>query len=263
MRATNRKTPVWATEILISAIFSLAAVNAQAQGRAGAGPPPPPPAPKAAAPIDLTGYWVALVTEDWRYRMAVPPKGDFVGVPVNQVARDAAGTWDSAKDEAAGEQCRAYGVGGLMRMPTRLNINWQDESTLKLETDAGTQTRILNFKPSPSQGGDWQGVSMASWDRQVGVMGPGRGGAVPGGSLKVVTTKMKPGYLRKNGIPYSANAVITEYFERFDQPNGEALLLVITEVNDPAYLATPFWTSTHFRKQKDSAGWNPTPCSVK
>ena len=81
--------------------------------------------------------------------------------------------------------------------------------------------------------------------------------------MKIVTTKMKPGYLRKNGVPYSANAVITEYLERFDQPDGGSLLLVITEVNDPANLAAPFWTSTHFKKQKDAAGWNPTPCSSK
>ena len=154
------KAPGCVAAILISAIGLTMAADVNAQGRGGAagGPPPgPPPTPKAAAPIDLTGYWVALITEDWRYRMAVPPKGDFIGVPVNQAARDAGNAWDSAKDEAAGEQCKAYGVGGLMRMPTRLNINWQDDSTLKLETDAGTQTRILNFKPSQSAGGDWQG----------------------------------------------------------------------------------------------------------
>ena len=225
-----------------------------------------PANPKAAAPVDLTGYWVSLVTEDWRYRMATPPKGDVLGVPLNQAGRDLANAWNPAKESSAGEQCKAYGVGGIMRMPTRLRISWQDDTTLKVETDAGTQTRVLNFKPSStssSPGSDWQGVSSANWERQGSVMGPGRGGPPPGGSLKVVTTRMKPGYLRKNGVPYSGDAVITEYFERFDQPNGEALLVVITEVNDPAYLATPFWTSTHFKKQNDAAGWSPTPCSVR
>ena len=118
------KAPGWVAAILISAVGLTMAADVNAQGRGGAagGPPPgPPPTPKAAAPIDLTGYWVALITEDWRYRMAVPPKGDFIGVPVNQAARDAGNAWDSAKDEAAGEQCKAYGVGGLMRMPMRLN----------------------------------------------------------------------------------------------------------------------------------------------
>jgi hypothetical protein len=242
-----------------------ASLSAYAQGRGGGrGPgPQPPQSPQAAAPIDITGYWVSLVTEDWRYRMATPPKGDFLGVPLNQAGRDAANAWDPAKEEAAGEQCKAYGAGGIMRMPTRLHIAWQDMNTLKMETDAGTQTRILSFTPSQSPGGDWQGVSLASWDRQATVMGIGRGGPPPGGSLKVVTSKMKPGFLRKNGVPYSADAVMTEYFDRFDQPNGESLLMVISEVNDPTYLATPFWTSTHFKKQNDAAGWNPTPCFAK
>ena len=95
-----------------------------------------------------------------------------------------------------------------------------------------------------------------------------RGGFFPGavargGSLKVVTTSMKPGYLRRNGVPYSANTVMTEYFDRFDVPGGDALLVVATEVVDPTYLATPFWTSTHFKKQNDASGWNPTPCSAR
>ncbi len=255
--------PATLARVYFSLITIAPIIYAQGRGGGPPGPPPPPLAPRAAAPIDITGYWVAMVTEDWRYRMAVPPKGDFIGVPVNQAARDAGNAWDPAKDEAAGEQCKAYGVGGLMRMPTRLNVTWLDDTTLKIQTDAGTQTRTLNFKPSANPGRDWQGVSNANWERQIPVMGAGRGGLPPGGSLKVVTTKMKPGYLRKNGVPYSANAVITEYFDRFDQPNGDSILMVITEVDDPTYLTTPFWTSTHFKKQKDAAGWNPTPCLVK
>src|SRR5579864_676074 len=132
--------------------------EACAQGRGGP-PPSPPLAAKAAAPIDPTGYWVALITEDWRYRMSVPPKGDYSGVPLNPAGRKAADAWDPATDEAAGEQCRAYGAAGIMRMPTRLHITWQDDNTLKLETDAGTQTRIFHFGQSDGAGGDWQGFS--------------------------------------------------------------------------------------------------------
>jgi hypothetical protein len=177
------------------AFLFFVSLNAYTQGRGGGrGAVPQPPAnPQAAAPIDITGYWVSLVTEDWRYRMATPPKGDFLGVPLNQAGRDAANAWDPAKEEAAGEHCKAYGVGGIMRLPTRLHITWQDNSTLKVETDAGTQTRILSFLPSQRQGGDWQGVSIASWDRQATVMGSGRGGPPPGGSLKVVTSNHVPG----------------------------------------------------------------------
>jgi hypothetical protein len=248
-------------------LILIVGVNLFAQGRGGP-PPGPPPVPKAAAPIDLTGYWVSLITEDWRFRMVTPPKGDYTSVPVNPEGRKIADAWDPARDEASGDQCKGYGAAGIMRLPTRLHITWQDDNTLKLETDAGTQTRILRFGAPQSQGGDWQGVSTATWDRPSSPFGfpfglGARGGGPTGGSLKVVTTKMKPGYLRKNGIPYSANAVLTEYYDRFDVPGGASLLVVITEVNDPMYLSVPFWTSTHFKKQSDASGWNPTPCSAR
>jgi hypothetical protein len=235
------------------------------------GPPQPPPSPRVAAPIDLTGYWVSLVTEDWRYRVATPPKGDYNSVPLNAAGRKAADAWDPARDQAAGEQCRAYGAGGVMRLPGRLHVEWQDDRTLTIATDAGTQVRTLYFDSKTTGAGDWQGNSQASWDRMTGPMGAGLlfgGGGfgvgnAGGGSLKVVTKGMKPGYLRKNGVPYSADAVITEYFDRFDLPGGDALLVVATEVLDPAYLAQPFWTSTHFKKQRDATGWKPTPCTAQ
>ena len=230
------------------------------------GPPQAPPTAKAAAPIDLTGYWASVVNEDWRYRMTTPPKGDVAGVPLNAAGRQAAGAWDPARDETAGEQCKAYGAAGIMRMPGRLHVTWQDEETLRIELDAGTQTRALSFRAQRTEGGDWQGVSLASWDRSDSPMARGGffpGAAARGGSLKVLTTKMKPGYLRRNGVPYSADAVMTEYFDRFDIPNGDALLVVSTELVDPAYLVTPFWTSTHFKRQNDASGWNPKPCSVR
>jgi hypothetical protein len=242
--------------------------NVCAQGRGGFPPGPPPHvAAKADAPVDLTGYWVSLVTEDWRYRMATPPKGDYASVPLSQAGRTLADAWDPAKDEEAGGQCKAYGAAGVMRMPGRLHITWQDDETLKLETDAGKQTRVFPFTAAKGQPGDWQGVSTAIWDRPVPVIAfPFRLGGPSGpigGSLKVVTARMRPGYLRKNGVPYSADAVLTEYFDRFDIPNGDSLLVVTTEVNDPVYLTEPFWTSTHFKKQSDASGWNPSPCSAK
>src|SRR5262249_33771038 len=148
--------------------------------------------------------------------------------------------------EAAGEQCRAYGAAGLLRLPTRVHITWQDDNTLKLEADAGTQTRIFAFGAPKSQGGDWQGVSTATWDRPGSVFGfqfgLGARGGPAGGSLKVSTTRMKAGYLRKNGIPYSAGASMIEYFDRLDIPGGDSLLVVSTELTDPTYLFQPFWT---------------------
>jgi hypothetical protein len=233
----------------------LALAPAMAQAQRG-GFPPAPQSPRLAAPIDLTGYWVSLVTEDWRYRVATPPKGDYNSVPLNPAGRKAADAWDPARDEAAGEQCKAYGVGGVMRLPGRLHVVWQDDRTLTIETDAGTQVRTLRFGPATTSASDWQGNSQASWDRMEGAMGAGLlfggggfgVGKTAGGSLKVVTKGMKPGYLRKNGVPYSADAVITEYVDRFDLPGGDALLVVSTEVVDPTYLAQPFWDQHPFQE---------------
>ena len=253
--------------VAAAALIALPMAALSAQGRGGAPPPAAPPTPKAAALFDITGYWVSLVTEDWRYRQFTPAKGDYVSIPVNAEARKVGDGWDPAKDEAAGEHCKAYGAPGVMRLPTRLRITWQDDNTLKLDTDAGTQTRTFNFSALPSGAGTVQGTSVASWDQPRALFAspiPNRGGAqLRGGSLKVVTTNMKPGYLRKNGVPYSANAVLTEYFDRFDVPGGESLLLVTAELVDPQYLTTPYWTSTHFKRQNDASGWHPTPCSAR
>ncbi|HUQ53030.1 MAG TPA: hypothetical protein VM692_12465, partial [Gammaproteobacteria bacterium] len=127
--------------------------------------PQPPRTPRASAQVDVTGNWVAQITEDWRWRMITPPKGDFASVPLNALGRQAADAWDPAKDVTAGEQCRAFGAGGLLRLPTRLRIAWADDATLKMESDAGEQERLLHFdRNAPADGAaTWQGHSVAEW----------------------------------------------------------------------------------------------------
>jgi hypothetical protein len=113
-----------------------------------------------------------------------------------------------------------------------------------------------------AQGSDWQGVSVATWDRPAAALSGfsiGRGGA-SGATLKVVTTKAKPGYLMRNGVPYGANATFTEYYDLLQIPGGDTLLVVSVEVIDPQYLSQPYWYSVHFKKQADAAGWNLRPC---
>jgi len=146
-----------------------------------------------AAPIDLTGYWVSYVTENWRYRMVTPAKGEYRRIPASPAALPLINAWDPAADDKAGNQCKSYGAGGIMNVPGRLRISWQDANTLRIDTDAGTQTRRLQFsttaaKPAPAS---WQGDSKASWERAEG-----------GGTLRVVTSNLRAGYLRKNGVPY-------------------------------------------------------------
>jgi hypothetical protein len=234
--------------------------------------PTPARSPRAAAPIDITGYWVSLVTDDWRWRMVTPPKGDVLYLPVNAEGRKVAESWDPDRDEAAGEACRAYGAAGVMRLPGRLRIAWENDYTLKVETDAGTQTRIFNFAAGPAGGEgtvpeniepSWQGYSVAQWEFDGAVRR--RGPAVPprNGSLKVVTTRMKPGYFRKNGVPYSGNAVLTEYFARITESNGDEYLVITNFLEDPQYLNGPYVRSVQFKRQKDATGWNPTPCSAR
>jgi len=255
-----------------AAFFVFSAFSAPSTQRGTDQPPAPPPTARAAAPIDLAGYWVSIVTEDWRYRMMTPRKGDYASVPLNAAARKAADAWDPAKDAASGNACRSYGVGNIMRVAGRVHITWQDEETLKIESDAGTQTRLLHFaEPSQPPPGDfgWQGFSLARWQpagpqRRGGpAAGRGRGAPPKGGALKVVTTHMKAGYLRKNGVPYSETATVTEYFDRHSEPNGDQWFTVTTVVDDPTYLDDAFITSSSFKKESDGAKWHPTPCSAE
>ena len=245
-------------------VIALAAcsVIAHAQ-RGGRGAPQAPPTARASAPFDLTGQWVSLITEDWRYRQFTPPKGDYAALPLNPAGRKVADDWDPARDEAAGEQCRAYGAAGLMRLPTRLRIAWQDDTTLKMETDAGMQTRLFQFGSRSGQRRRLAGTL----DRVVGLSSRGirrpRWRLGPRRIAQGRDHQMRPGYLRRNGVPYSADAVMTEYFDRLDVPGGDSLLVIAAEVVDPEYLATPYWTSKQFKRQSDALGWNPTPCAAR
>jgi hypothetical protein len=219
-----------------------------------------PPTPRAQSPIDLTGDWVSVVTEDWRWRMMTPPKGDVSSIPVTPEARKIAEAWDPAKDVAAGEQCKAYGAPGLMRIPGRIRISWENDTTMKVETEAGTQTRLFRFgnQPAPAGPPTYQGHSVASWT----IAGRGRGAGPRGGSLTVITTGMRPGYIRKNGVPYSANARVSEYYNATNEENGDRWLIITTVIEDPQYIQGRWVTSTNFKKVPNGQSWTPTPCEA-
>jgi hypothetical protein len=245
------------------------------------------------APIDLTGTWVAVVTEDWAVRMIAPAKGDFESLPLTKAAQDLASKADMAQVDAAGRACEAYGAPAIMREPGRVRISWQDGNTLRIETDAGQQTRLLRFNAADMPRGQpsLQGFSAAEWQYANGfdplrVPAAGRGGGNRGGGarggadrggfgrnpaatepmggrLKVVTTNLKAGFLRKNGVPYSADAVVTEYYNLLTEPSGTRWFVVTTMVRDPANLVVDFITSTNFRKEPDGSRWKPQPCWVR
>ena len=231
---------------------SAVTVHGQRGGRGG-----PAPAARESAAIDLTGYWVSVVTEDWKYRMVTPRKGVYDTLTLNAEGRKVGDSWDPAKDEAAGELCKAYGAPIIMRVPGRVHITWQDANILKIETDAGTQTRLLHFAATPPAAPSLQGLSIAQWE-----LAAGRGN-VRSGNLKVVTTNLRPGYMRKNGAPYSDKTVVTEYYDINTMPNNDQFLTVTTKVEDPVYFTRQYVTTTDFKKLPTAAGWNPTPCSAR
>ena len=275
-KGTTPRVLLLIAPVLAAGILLGAPVEAQR------GNQPPPPPPRAGAPIDLTGYWVSIVTADWRWRMVTPAKGDYQGVQLNAEGRKVADTWDPAKDEAAGEQCKSYGAPALMSVPGRLHITWQDDTTLKVDTDAGTQTRLLRFGSStgsgqaptpPNEPRTWQGVSQAQWlmprpNVPLQLRPADRAADTPplnpsGGSLQVVTRNLRGGYLRKNGVPYSENAVLTEYWDLYKRPNGEEWLTITTQVDDPQYLRNVRLTAPMFKKEPNGSKWDPTPCSAR
>lgn len=261
----------WTCVLLLLALTSFGAGAFAQPGAPPVRQSSAPKSPRESAQVDLTGYWAALVTEDWAWRMITAPRGDATSVPLNPQGKRIADEWDPARDAANGEACRPFGAAGLMRLPLRLHVTWENDETLKIETDAGRQTRLFHFgaEAPPAEERTWQGYSTAAWTHPAGGLNPlaalVAGGppptdqGTPMGSLKVVTRNLRTGYLRKNGIPYSENTLLTEYFSRFSAV-GNDYLTVLTVVHDPAYLTGDFVTSSQFKREADASNWSPSPC---
>lgn len=282
------------TAIVMAVLACLVGTRPAAQGVAE-------PSPRAQAPRDITGQWVAIVTEDWHWRMVVPAKGDYTSLPLNAEGRRVANGWQPSRP-AGDAACRAFGAAAIMRVPGRLRVSWEDDMTLKIDTDAGMQTRRFVFGRSASRGWrvnnrgevvwsengrdlpppagprSWQGYTVARWDAApnpetvrnamffAGGLGTGPEGAgtiVPGryATLHAVTTRLRAGYLRTNGVPYSEQATVTEHFDFRTEDDGTEWFTVTTIVEDPVYLAAPFITSTDFRKESDRSKWRPVSCA--
>ncbi len=257
-RTRGRALAIGATGL----VLALLALPAESPGQ-GRGAQPPASA-KAAAPFDPAGYWSSVITQNWRLRMVPPAKGDYIGIPISAAGKKIADAWDQAKDEAAGNQCKAYAAPGLMNLPTHLRIAWQDDNTLRVDTDYGTQTRLLHFgtgTPPEPRKRSWQGSSVATWASRRGG-GGGRGGAQPARYLRIATTDLLSGYLRKNGVPYGESASLLEYVDLYRESDGGAIIIWTAVVNDPVYLETPYIISSQFKKQAAGSTWDPTPCSA-
>ena len=194
--------------------------------------------------------------------MVLPRKGDYSSVPLNEEGRRVADTWDPAM--LASDGCKAYGAAAIMRVPGRLRVAWQDEATLRIETDAGLQTRYLRFGAANEAPAErtWQGRSAAQWGviRQPGGLGVSLQTAPPRmGALAVVTIKLRAGYLRRNGVPYSEDAVVTEHFDVVHAYNTD-WLTVLTVVEDRRYLEPAFHHEQPLQARARHAKWMPRPC---
>lgn len=224
----------------LCAIALAAAAHAQAQA---------PASGRAAAPIDLTGYWVSLITQEWPERMLTPPTGDYRYIPLNEAGRAEAQRWNPGNDEQGGNACRGYAAPAVMRLPGRLHIVWADEQTLRVDIDTGTQTRLFHFGEPDALGPPTrQGHSVARW-------------TLDGSALRVDTSHLRPGYLQKNGVPFSGDTFMSEYFNLVSA-GGVDYLLVQIFVDDPTYLNEHWVRTVAFRREPDGEGWNPTPCSA-
>jgi hypothetical protein len=261
----NRGRSVGGARCAFAALVAVASAAANLSVQAQ---PPPGPAdtrtPRERAPIDLTGQWVAVVDEDWRWRMVTPPVGDTASLPINERGRAAAAAWDLERDKADGSLCKAFAGPGLMRQPTRVRIDWEDADTLRLEFDAGRQVRRFEFVSQSPADRSLQGYSKAQWFRQTQSRGVfGQRTPAEHGSLVVDTTLLAGGYLRPNGVPFSERATVREYFNTFTLPGDAGTWLVVsTVVDDPEYLTTQLVLSSQFKKETSRGAWNPRPCDI-
>ena len=291
-----------ASGILLTAAALALGAGAHIAAQQAQGAPPPAavaqPA-RAAAPVDLTGTWASVITEDWQWRFVTPIVGDYTGVPLNADGDRLARQWNPDADVKAGQQCKGFGAAGINRLPTRLQVSWVDDNTMKLDFDLGTQSRLVYFDKSKAPGTrSLQGHAIGEW---VDLPAPGRGGPVgqpPGGAragapapaagaapaaaapaggrggraagpagpraggLKIVTTNLLPQYLRQNGVPVSDKAVVTEYLDVVPAPDGSQWLVLKTQVDDPTYLSGWYQVSSNFKKEATAAKWSPTPCEL-
>ena len=226
-------------------------------GRAAA-----PPTARAAAPIDLTGTWVSVVTEDWRWRMRTPPKGDYASVPLNAAANESrrrVGSREGHRGRRAVPRLRRGRDHAHARPHPHLvgQRHHAEDRDRGRHADAAAELRRASAARRAVAGRARRSPTGSSPAADAAAAGTPRGG-----SLRVITTNLRPGYLRKNGVPYSANARLTEYINRTNEANGDAWLVVTTVVEDPQNLTSRFVTSSHFKKVPDGSAWSPTPCSA-
>ena len=184
---------------------------------------------------DFTGYWMWLPHEEFRMRLWGPEPGEIGGLPLNEKAINAAMTFDPNDYYKPENQCRNHGAAYVMRAPFARQFLYEDTDTLliRIELEAQERKIYLDGRLPSSEEHTGLGHSVGSWKNEI---------------LTVTTTHMTPYYHRRNGVPYSENAVMTEHFLLHDSN----YLTIITKVDDPEYLSEPLVRSISFKKLPDT-----------
>jgi hypothetical protein len=205
----------------------------------------------AFAQHDITGEWGPQFHEDQLERVPGPDIGDYLGLPITDAARLRADTWDASLLTLLEHQCKPhpsdYGIRGPAQLRITKEIDTESQALIAYQThiswQAPERTIYMDGRPHPPEyaAHTWQGFSTGKWD---------------GDMLTVTTTHLKIGWIRRNGVPRSDRAVVTEHFIRH-----EKYLTVVTIVNDPVYLTEPFIRSTDFIEATDQI-IPPYPCEA-
>ena len=190
----------------------------------------------ALAQVDLTGEWNPRFHEDQPERIPGPEIGDYLGLPISDAARMRAEIWDASLLTLPEHQCKPhpsdYGIRGPANLRIWKEIDRESQQLIAYHTHiswmAPERTIWMDGRPHPPDyaAHTWQGFSTGKWD---------------GNTLTVTTTHLKIGWIRRNGVPRSDRATVTEHFIRHDDH-----LTVVTIVDDPVYLTEPFIRSTDF-----------------
>jgi glyoxylase-like metal-dependent hydrolase (beta-lactamase superfamily II) len=199
------------------------------------------------AQILLDGEWSPLYQEDFPERIPGPELVDYLGLPINDAARQRAESWDASRLTLPEEQCRVHVSPYIYRGPLDFRI-WQEKDpetqqviAIKNYISTWSQFRTIwmDGRPHPPAYAPhtWMGFSTGKWDGDV---------------LTVETTHIKTGWVRRNGLVMSDQATMTEHFIR----HGDYLTHVMI-LRDPAYLTEPVIKSEDFylNLRASNASW--------
>jgi len=204
----------------------------------------------AFAQVDFSGEWAPRFYEDQPERVPGPELGDYLGIPINDAARERGDTWQASIQTLDEWQCRPHSADYIWRGPSQLRITKEvDPVTRQITAFHAEWLRsvdnviYLDARPHPPDYAPhtWGGFATGKWE---------------GDTLTVTVTHLKEGYVRRNGLPRSDLATVTEHWMR----HGD-FLTVVTIVNDPIYLTEPFIRSTDYELDLHQ-NVAPYPCGV-